>query len=145
MSGWSSTSTPGQKLKYQPVFRHEFENPWPAAYADQVFVVSGILYTLISLALAVLGVWAFVDALRYSPQAYTAVGRLSKPQWLGITGGGLVAQLLFPVIGGGALAVIGFPTAGGLGFLGLAGVVAAIVYLVDTRKKLADISRGPRY
>ncbi len=120
-------------------------DPGLAAYADPVFVVSGILYTLISLALAGLGVWAFVDALRYSTQAYAAVGRLSKPQWLGITGGGLAAQLLFPVIGGGVLALIGFPTAGGLGILGLAGIVAAIVYLVDTRKKLAEITRGPRY
>ncbi len=110
-----------------------------------MFAVSGLLYTLINVALAGLGVWAFADSLRYSAQAYGAIGRLSKPQWIGITGGGLAAQLLFPMIGGGALAIIGFPTAGGLGFLGIAGVVAAIVYLVDTRKKLAEVSRGPRY
>lgn len=110
-----------------------------------MFVLSGLIYTLINLALAGLGVWAFIDSLRYSAQAYAAIGRLTKPQWLGITGGGLAAQLLFPAIGGGALAIIGFPTVGALGFLGLAGIVAAIVYLVDTRKKLAEVSRGPRY
>lgn len=110
-----------------------------------MFVVSGLIYTAISLALAVLGAWAFVDSLRHSAQAYAAIGRLTKPQWLGITGGGLAAQLLFPPIGGGALALIGFPTYGALGFLGIAGVVAAIVYLVDTRKKLAEVSRGPRW
>jgi hypothetical protein len=110
-----------------------------------MFAAAGFIYTAISLALAGLGVWAFVDALRYSKQAYAAIGRLTKVQWLGITGGGLAAQLLFPVIGGGALALIGFPTAGALGFLGLVGIVAAIVYLVDTRTKLAQITRGPRY
>jgi len=110
-----------------------------------MFVVSGLIYTAINLALAALGIWAFVDSLRHSAQAYGAIGRLTKPQWIGITGGGLAAQLLFPVIGGGALALIGFPTVPTLGFLGIAGIVAAIVYLVDTRKKLAEVMRGPRW
>lgn len=110
-----------------------------------MFALAGLIYTAINVALAVLGVWAFVDSLRYSAQAYAAIGRLTKPQWLGITGGGLAAQLLFPVIGGGALAIIGFPTVGALGFLGLVGIVAAIVYLVDTRGKLKQVSSGPRW
>ena len=49
-------------------------------------------------------------------------------------GGGVVAQILFPPVGGGLLSI-----------LGLAGVVASIVYLVDVRRRLIEVTRGPRY
>jgi hypothetical protein len=43
---------------------------------------------------------------------------------------GVLAQIVFPVIGFG------------LRILGIAGIVAAIVYLVDVRKKIIEITRG---
>ena len=36
-------------------------------------------------------------------------------------------------------------SAGILGMLGLAGIVASIVYLVDIRGKIISVTRGPRY
>ena len=51
--------------------------------------------------------------------------------WLGILGGGLLAQIVFPVLSGGLLSI-----------LGGAGIVAAIVYLVDVRRRLIEVTRG---
>ena len=52
--------------------------------------------------------------------------------WLGITGGGLAAMLLF--------------SPGGVGSIfWLAGLVAVLVYMVDVRPKLIEVQRGPRW
>ena len=61
--------------------------------------------------------------------AFPAVGKLTKPAWLGILG---VATLLM-IVGPGII------------FLWVIGVVAVCVYLVDVRPKVDAIQRGPRW
>ncbi len=78
------------------------------------------------------GVFAFIHALLQRPDAYSAAGRLSKPAWLGITAGAAVALLLFSFAGTGWI-------------FWMAGLVAALVYIVDVRPKLIEVQRGQRW
>ncbi|MEU4802320.1 DUF2516 family protein [Actinosynnema sp. NPDC023587] len=80
----------------------------------------------------IVGVFAFVHALSQRADAYTAAERLTKPAWLGITGGGTFALLLFSLNSAGAM-------------FWLAGLVAVLVYLVDVRPRLIEVQRGPRW
>lgn len=79
------------------------------------------------------GAWALIDAFRRRPDAYPAAGSQTKQFWLLVLAGGLVAQILFPALNGI------------LGMLGLAGIIASIVYLVGVRPKLIEVTRGPRW
>ena len=103
-------------------------------YAHQVISVPDVVYLAFYWACIVLGVVAFIDAATRRTDAFLAVGRLSKPAWLGLLGGGTLCQVVVPVM-----------SAGILGMLGLAGIVASIVYLVDIRGKIISVTRGPRY
>ncbi|WP_349497510.1 DUF2516 family protein [Crossiella sp. CA-258035] len=78
------------------------------------------------------GLFAFVHALIQRADAFTAADKLSKPAWLGITGGGTAALALFPFGGPGSL-------------FWMAGLVAVLVYLVDVRPKVIEAQRGPRW
>jgi len=78
------------------------------------------------------GVFAFLHALLQRADAYTASNKLTKPAWLGITGGATAALLLFS------------PGDATMMFW-IAGLVAALVYIVDVRPKLHDVQRGPRW
>lgn len=78
------------------------------------------------------GVFAFVHALMQRPDAYTAIDRLTKPAWLGITAGSAVALLLFSFAGIGWI-------------FWIAGLVAALVYIVDVRPRLIEVQRGQRW
>ena len=78
------------------------------------------------------GVFAFIHALMQRPDAYTAIDRMTKPAWLGITAGGTVALILFDV--------------SGLGWMfWIAGLVAVLVYIVDVRPRLIEVQRGNRW
>jgi hypothetical protein len=81
-------------------------------------------FLVIRLAILVIVVWAFVDTCTRPQQAFPAAGKQTKQIWLAITGAALVFGLL------------------GFGFLGLAALVAAIVYLVDVRPRVREIPRG---
>ncbi len=96
--------------------------------------VSGLVYIAIYWACLGLGAFALIDAATRRSDAYPAADRRTKNFWLALLGGGVVAQILFPPVGGGLLSI-----------LGLAGVVASIVYLVDVRRRLIEVTRGPRY
>ncbi|MEU5691421.1 DUF2516 family protein [Actinosynnema sp. NPDC020468] len=96
-----------------------------------VYLDYWVLFFLYYAAL-ILGVFAFAHAVSQSADAYQAAERLTKPAWLGITGGGTFALLLFKLYGPG-------------GMFWLAGLVAVTVYLVDVRPKLIEIQRGPRW
>jgi uncharacterized protein DUF2516 len=92
-----------------------------------------------SFVLLVLGVGSFlltgfaaIDATRHRANLYPAVGRLTKPAWLGI----LVAAFL--------ISIVSFASFNTLGFLNVIGVVAAGVYLADIRPKIKQISGGGR-
>jgi ABC-type enterochelin transport system permease subunit len=84
------------------------------------------------LALAVLltAVYAFVHAALQRSDAYTAVGKLTKPVWLVILGVAVaLSSILYPVFN-----VLGTVIA----------ACAAGVYLVDVRPKLLEIQGKSR-
>lgn len=97
-----------------------------AAYAPAVDFLSGMLADVIELGALALAVWAFVDALMRPTPLYTAADKLTKPAWLGITGGAALVTLLSDTIG----------------IFGLVALVASIVYLVDVRPALREVQRG---
>ena len=80
----------------------------------------------LGLGLLALKLWALVDACIRSAQAYVLAGKLTKLAWVAI----LAAAVLL-----GRASV--------LGFFGLVGTVAAIVYLVDVRPAVRELRRGP--
>lgn len=82
--------------------------------------------TVAYLALLTVKVWAFVDALTRSAQAYVAAGKLTKQAWMLILGLTLASTLLFRST---------------FGLLSIAGTVAAFVYLLDVRPALASVTR----
>lgn len=87
------------------------------------------LMGLLSLALLLFKVWVFVDAVVRRPDAFVAADKLTKPAWALILGLAAAGELLFP---------------GPIGLLSILGTVAAIVYLVDARPALAEVTRPRR-
>jgi hypothetical protein len=75
--------------------------------------------------------WAFIDALRRPAGAFPAVGKLTKPLWLIITGVAAViglASLAYHMTLISILPIVAF--------------VAAAVYLTDVRPKVKEFPRG---
>lgn len=81
---------------------------------------------------AVVGVFAFGDAVVRRPDAYAAADKQTKTTWLSITGASGVALVLglYPPI---------FPPPS---LLWLAGMVGSLVYLLDVRPKLREVTGG---
>jgi hypothetical protein len=77
--------------------------------------------------LAALGiqVYALVEAATYPANAYVAAGKLTKPAWVAILAVAFVVVLL----------------SGWFGPLGIAAVVATLVYFVDVRPALRRTRR----
>jgi Protein of unknown function (DUF2516) len=90
-----------------------------------------LIETLIAWAAVPVGIFAFMHALMQRPDAYAAIDRLTKPAWLGITGGGAAALLLNVLLISWMFLV--------------AGLVAVLVYIVDMRPKLIEVQRGQRW
>lgn len=90
------------------------------------------IYLIIWFASIPVGVFAFVHALLQRSDAYTAADKLTKPAWLGITGGGAAVLALFPFGTGGTL-------------FWLAGLIAVLVYLVDVKPAVTEVQGGPRW
>ncbi len=80
------------------------------------------LFGLLALGLLALKLFALVDAAVRPERFWRAAVSQSKTFWLVL----LVLAVIF----------------GGIGILGLAGLVAAIVYLVDVRPKLREVRGG---
>ncbi|MHB1615408.1 MAG: DUF2516 family protein, partial [Actinomycetes bacterium] len=78
--------------------------------------------------LAVKG-YALVDAAVRRADAYPAAGKKSKALWLVILGLGFVWNLVF---------------GGFMSLLDIAGLIGALVYLVDVRPALTQVGGGPR-
>lgn len=94
-------------------------------------VVNGIEYwaaLLIGLAAVGVDVWALVDSLTRRSDAFPAVNRLTKVIWVVILA---VASLV-------AAAVL---TVGSL-FLSLIALAAGMLYLLDTRPRIKEITGG---
>ncbi|MFC7341558.1 DUF2516 family protein [Saccharopolyspora griseoalba] len=71
------------------------------------------------------GVFAFVHAALQRADAFTAVGKLTKPAWMGITGAAALLLIL--------------DSRGPYGIIWIAGIIAALVYIVDVRPKVREI------
>ena len=61
------------------------------------FAVEGMTMLVIDIVLLAVKIYAFVNALRYSDDAYRAAGKLNKMAWCVILGLGVAAQV---VLGG---------------------------------------------
>ncbi|MFD9790325.1 DUF2516 family protein [Streptomyces sp. NPDC059070] len=83
---------------------------------------------LLSTALTALSLFALVDAAIRREDAFRAVDKQTKPFWLIILAVALLVSVLFPV----------------LSFLPIIGAVAVIVYIVDVRPAVRQISGGGR-
>lgn len=81
---------------------------------------SGVVF-IIFLALFVLKLFAFIDALTRPAPSYVAAGKQTKVFW-GV--------------------ILGIGTFINFSFIALAGVIAAIVYLVDVRPAIREVGRG---
>jgi uncharacterized membrane protein YgcG len=94
-------------------------------------VVDGVLITgfftvfgLISLALFLFALFAFVDAAIHREDAYRAADKNTKAFWLIILGIAAVVMKLFSI----------------MSFLPIIGLVAVIVYMVDVRPAVRGVS-----
>ena len=112
------------------------------------FILDQLVLCAIGVVAAVVSGYAFFHALRQRPDAFTAVGRLTKNAWLGITGASALFLLLIPLFGliadptfAGLLVSFRGPL-GGLSLFWLAGLVATLVYLVDVRPAVVGVQRG---
>lgn len=81
-----------------------------------------------------LGLYAFAHALRQRSDAFTAVDKLTKPAWAGITGVG--ALILIFSVG---------PTGGTSSIFWLIALIAVLVYLFDVRPRVVEVQQGPRW
>lgn len=90
--------------------------------------LAGVVLLVLSWAVLIVTVYAFVHAARQRPDAYTATDKLTKPVWLAILG---VSALLCLLLGA---SVLGMTIA----------AVASGVYLVDVRPKLLEVQGKSR-
>ncbi|CAB4887986.1 MAG: DUF2516 family protein [Actinobacteria bacterium] len=97
----------------------------PISYLEVVFFqVQNIVILVLWVLFLGLKIYAFADCVRRPAQAFAAVGRQSKPLWLVLTGISALAGLIFQ---------------DPLGLLGIAGLVASLVYLFDVRPRIQEI------
>jgi hypothetical protein len=87
------------------------------------------LIGLLTLALLLLKLFALVDASIRRSELFEAAGKWKKPAWLIILGIAVIWDLLRPSL---------------LGILSIAGLIAAIVYLVDVRPAVRSLGKGGR-
>jgi uncharacterized protein DUF2516 len=104
-----------------------------SAYPVQVLLQSldQWVYQVLYVLAILVGLFTFIHAALQRADAYTATDKLTKPAWLGITGGATVALILFH-------------PPGWLMFW-LVGLVAVLVYLVDVKPAVTEVQRGPRW
>jgi hypothetical protein len=91
----------------------------------QVFQFESTFLTIVTLVLFVGAVWAFVDALTRKSEVFEAAGKLTKNGWLLLLGLTLVVNLVF-----GAVSLFGF-----------VGIVITLVYFLDVRPALSELTR----
>lgn len=89
-------------------------------------LAGAILLVLVGI-VVLAGLYALVHAAMQRPDAYTASGKLTKPVWLLIIGGGLLLALLLRDAFGAAISAC-----------------ATGIYLVDVRPKLLEIQGKSR-
>jgi hypothetical protein len=90
---------------------------------DGVLHLSASFLTVVLLAALVVQLYALVDAALAPAAAYLAAGKLTKQAWLAILAVAILVVLL----------------SGWFGPLGLAAIIATIVYFVDVRPALRRV------
>lgn len=85
----------------------------------------GLTLLVLGLAALALEICALVDSQRYPQQAYAAAGKLTKTWWTVILG---------------VAAAVGFVTLEQVLGIGILGVVAAAVYMVDVRPAVRAVT-----
>ena len=93
-----------------------------------VFEIEGLFSLVVEVILLGVKIYAFVNCLMYSAEAYSAANKLTKPAWGIILGLGLVIQV---VMAGSSP----------INLINLAFTIAAFVYLADVRPALASLTR----
>lgn len=91
-----------------------------------------LVYDVLYLAAIPVGLFAFIHASLQRADAYTATDKLTKPAWLGITGGATFLLLINAAMIESLL-------------FWLLGLVAVLVYLVDVKPAVTEVQRGPRW
>lgn len=86
-----------------------------------LFTPLSIAFIILRLAFTVVVVWALIDAATRPAPAYVVAGKWTKQGWLIVLGVGALVAFVF-----------------GFGFLGIAALVAAIVYFVDVRPAVRE-------
>jgi hypothetical protein len=87
----------------------------------------GTLLGILSMVVLALAVFAFIDAAFRRDDAYRAAGKQSKPFWLIVLGLAVLVNLFL---------------GGLLGILTIAGLIASIVYIVDVRPAIRQLTGG---
>jgi Protein of unknown function (DUF2516) len=90
-----------------------------------VFQAENYFMLIVELVVIAVKIFAFVNSLMYSAEAYSAANKLTKPAWTIGLGLGVVVEI-----------VLGGPV-----FLTVAFLIAALVYLADVRPALASLTR----
>jgi Protein of unknown function (DUF2516) len=85
-----------------------------------------LVYLALRLACLALVIWGLIDAATRRADAFPAASKQTKPFWLVVLGVSLGVELFFGV----------------MSFFGIPAVVASIVYLVDVRPRVREVSRG---
>jgi Protein of unknown function (DUF2516) len=126
----------------------------PRTYSWRVNVLEhldSLVLFAIGIAVAPVAGYAFVHALRQRSDAFTAVAKLTKNAWLGITGAAAFFLLLIPAFS--ALSSVSYAGFWGVvySFQGpgssmtlfwLAGLVAVCVYIVDVKPAVVGVQGG---
>lgn len=90
------------------------------------------IYLLLYWAAIPVALYALAHATLQRADAYTAADKLTKPAWLGITGGATALLLLNVFVASQLLFY-------------LIALVAVLVYLVDVKPAVTEVQRGPRW
>jgi len=100
-----------------------------------VFPITGVITLAMGIIGALVGVFAFVDAVTRRADAYPAADKQTKTTWLAISGlsGAALVLGLYPGV---------FPPPS---LLWLAGIVGSLVYLLDVRPRLREVTGGSNH
>ncbi len=91
-----------------------------------ILAIPGLIGVLLAYAALIAQVFAFGHCLLQRPDAFPAAGKWTKPGWAVVTG--LAIPLTY--------------FAGTLSLFGIAFLVASLVYLVDVRPAVREVSGG---
>jgi hypothetical protein len=92
-------------------------------------VFTNYVNLVIVIACVAVELWALVHCAIQRSDAFAAIGTLGKGMWLGLLAGTMLLSVLLSVSGFGAM-------------FALIALAAALVYLLDVRPALKDISGG---